>query len=555
MSRGKKLAALLTTRAGTNPHIMGEVAQNLDALEVLNPALAARVRAQEPAAIAEAYESLFRYSKPLESSRGRRQLREVSPALADDLDTADHPQVIRAAEALARQDAFIPPDSLTISEGARMSKAKKAASVMGDVARGADKAPDIRRLIGELVGADAVDFTNPEVMRLLPANLQRGVLAGDTQAIAFATQHVLRSGNQRGRAAVDALGGAVPPRAPVEPAPTMDLDTAAYPVDVVGPPAGRPHQVGRSPHQDNIGAGSMDMRSPTQMPRSADLMPKEGLRPVAADFDPAPTIFDDSRVFAGPPSQGGVDLDDPALARFLETIDAPPRQPAGVPPRRPPPVGGGSPPRRPPPPSGPPRRPPPSPNGNAGRRAAGIGAGVLVGAAGARLAMEPNSLGDGEAGLPDADMAEPADDPMATADLAAEQTPPPQVEVREEPLDAREQAHALTKELNMRRRQAGGEIPEAPQMIRQIETLLAQADDAGNARMRQTMDGGPPSAAGPQDYHGQARDLIAQVNMMYRQGMTPNSPEAQRVMQEVRRLQSMGDAQRNAGTTAFPGRR
>lgn len=519
MGRGKKLAALLTTRAGTNPHIMGEVAQNLDALEVLNPALAARVRAQEPAAITEAYESLFRYSKPLESSRGRRQLREVSPALADDLDTADHPQILRAAEVLARQDAFIPPDSLTISEGARMSKAKKAASVFGDVARGADKAPDIRRLIGELVGADAVDFTNPEVMRLLPPNLQQGVLAGDSQAIAFATQRVMREGSQRGRAAVDALGGAVPPRAPVEPA--------------------------------------MDMPSQTQMP------PPRASEIVEPDFDPAPTIFDDSRALAPyqqsgpgvpvgdpydarfatresmdlPPGGAAVDFDDPALARFLETMDSP------------------APPRRPPPPSGPPRRPAPSPNGNAGRRVAAGGLGLVGAGLAVDLARWERRMGDGEAGMPDADMAEPADDTMATADLAAEQTPPPTVEVREEPLDAREQAHALMKELNMRRRQAGGEIPEAPQMIRQIETLLAQADDAGNARMRQTMEGGPPSASGPQDYHGQARDLIAQVNMMYRQGMTPNSPEVQRVMQEVRRLQSMGDAQRNAGTTAFPGRR
>jgi hypothetical protein len=517
MSRGKKLAALLTTRAGTNPHIMGEVAQNLDALEVLNPALAARVRAQEPAAIAEAYESLFRFSKPLESSRGRRQLREVSPALADDLDTADHPQILRAAEALARQEAFIPPDSLTISEGARMSKAKKAASVMGDVARGADKAPDIRRLIGELVGADAVDFTNPEVMRLLPLNLQRGVLAGDTQAIAFATQKVLSQNSARLPTATPMEGGALIPQGgrgvPVG-GPTgsgvLMPESRALSTEVTPQPRlpGPPQRALPAPPEQLRLPGPAQRALPA--PRSPDL----------------------------PPGGSAVDFDDPALADFLRTTD-----PSFAPPRRSPPPGG------------PPRRPPPSPNGNAGRRAAGIGAGVLVGAAGARLAMEPNSLGDGEAGLPDADMAEPADDPMATADLAAEQNPPPQVEVREEPLDAREQAHALMKELNMRRRQAGGEIPEAPQMIRQIETLLAQADDAGNARMRQTMDGGPPSAAGPQDYHGQARDLIAQVNMMYRQGMTPNSPEAQRVMQEVRRLQSMGDAQRNAGTTAFPGRR
>ena len=216
MGRGKKLAELLEpaflARNAVNPGILDRVAQNLDALEVLDPALAARVRAQEPAAITEAYEAIHQYARPFESRRGLRQLREASPALADDLATADHPQVIRAAEALARQEAFIPPDSLTISEGARMSKAKKAASVMGDVARGADNAPDIRRLIGELVGADDVDFTNPEVMRLLPANLQRGVLANDPQAIAFATQKVLSQNSARLPTATPMEGGALIPQ-------------------------------------------------------------------------------------------------------------------------------------------------------------------------------------------------------------------------------------------------------------------------------------------------------------------------------------------------------
>jgi hypothetical protein len=409
-----------------------------------------------------------------------------------------------------------------------MSKAKKAASVMGDVARGADNASAVRALLGDLIGADAVDFTNPEVMRLLPLNLQRGVLAGDTQAIAFATQKVLSQNSARLPTATPMEGGALIPQGgrgvPVG-GPTgsgvLMPESRALSTEVTPQPRlpGPPQRALPAPPEQLRLPGPAQRALPA--PRSPDL----------------------------PPGGSAVDFDDPALADFLRSQGQPP------PPRRP--AGGadfGVPERRPLPP-GEPRAVGQADVLSRRRRAAGTGAAGVAGALGVRLAMEPNSLGDGEAGLPDADMAEPADDPMATADLAAEQNPPPQVEVREEPLDAREQAHALMKELNMRRRQAGGEIPEAPQMIRQIETLLAQADDAGNARMRQTMDGGPPSAAGPQDYHGQARDLIAQVNMMYRQGMTPNSPEAQRVMQEVRRLQSMGDAQRNAGTTAFPGRR
>ena len=522
MGKREQLAALLTNRAGTNPHIMGEVAQNLDALEVLNPTLAARVRNQEPDAIAEAYESLFRYSKPLESSRGRRQLREVSPALADDLDTADHPQIIRAAEALARQDAFIPTDSLTVSEGARMGKFDGIeAGLRGAAGAAPDSADAIRRILAErLAGAVPMDA---DVMRALPPHLQAGAMAGDPELTFEAAQALLRQNSPRLPTATPMEGGA--------------LITQGGPGVPVGGPTGSGVLMPESRALSTEVIPQPRLPGPPQ-PRLTDerrgMIPYQRSGPAGPVGDPYDARFATRESMDLPPGGSAVDFDDPALADFLRSQGQPP------PPRRPAP---------------PPRRPAPSPNGNAGRRAAGIGAGVLVGAAGARLAMEPNSLGDGEAGLPDAPMAEPAADPMATADLAAEQTPPPQVEVREEPLDAREQAHALMKELNMRRRQAGGEIPEAPQMIRQIETLLSQADDAGNARMRQTMDGGPPSASGPQDYHGQARDLIAQVNMMYRQGMTPNSPEVQRVMQDVRRLQSMGDAQRNAGTTAFPGRR
>jgi hypothetical protein len=259
MGRGKKLAELLEpaflARNAVNPGILDRVAQNLDALEVLDPALAARVRAQEPAAITEAYEAIHQYARPFESRRGLRQLREASPALADDLATADHPQVIRAAEALARQEAFIPPDSLTISEGARMSKAKKAASVLDGVAsvnpaaaaRAGAPVIDMRKLIREL---SDVDLTNPEVLALLPEGLRRGVEAGDPQAIAFATQRILA---QPGPASAPRQAAAPRPLAPEPP-----VDTAPFSMDVLGPPAAIRQRVGVRPSQSLFGSGVMD---------------------------------------------------------------------------------------------------------------------------------------------------------------------------------------------------------------------------------------------------------------------------------------------------------
>lgn len=142
----------------------------------------------------------------------------------------------------------------------------------------------------------------------------------------------------------------------------------------------------------------------------------------------------------------------------------------------------------------------------------------------------------------------PAVESGGEADLAEETSPPPAVEataekpeptVAQAPQDASLQARALINRLNDMRRAAGGEVPEAPAMMKEINRLLA----IGNQTRRATMVAAPQDDAGR--LYQQAQALIDKVNQMYRQGMTPNSPQVQRVMAQVRQLQSQGDAMRN----------
>jgi hypothetical protein len=172
------------------------------------------------------------------------------------------------------------------------------------------------------------------------------------------------------------------------------------------------------------------------------------------------------------------------------------------------------------------------------RLAKGVGAG-LAGAAAAYWAANSGNELDNESA---------AFSSGGEADLAAETSPPPAIAATEEtpeptvvqaPQDYSLQARALINRLNDMRRAAGGEVPEAPAMMQEINRLMA----LGNQTRRATY------AAAPQDDAGrmyqQAQALIDQVNQMYRQGMTPNSPQVQRLMAQVRQLQSQGDALRN----------
>lgn len=126
-----------------------------------------------------------------------------------------------------------------------------------------------------------------------------------------------------------------------------------------------------------------------------------------------------------------------------------------------------------------------------------------------------------------------------TADLVEESRPAPKVEATQ--VSPRDQAQALIAQLNQMRRAAGGEVPEAAQMMQEINRLMAMSNQSRNAMT-------PQQAQGSSDPHIQAQALIAQLNQM-RQKAGGEVPQAQQIMAEVRRLQSLGDQQRNAAQT------
>jgi hypothetical protein len=127
----------------------------------------------------------------------------------------------------------------------------------------------------------------------------------------------------------------------------------------------------------------------------------------------------------------------------------------------------------------------------------------------------------------------------STADLAAETSPPPSVTTQEPaPISPRDQAQELMRDLNMRRRAAGGEVPEAPAMMREIDRLMAMSNQTMAAASRGEV------ATGGDDPHMQAARLMAQRNEMLRRGMP--TQQARQMMAEIQRLQRLGDAQRNA---------
>jgi hypothetical protein len=125
-----------------------------------------------------------------------------------------------------------------------------------------------------------------------------------------------------------------------------------------------------------------------------------------------------------------------------------------------------------------------------------------------------------------------------TAELANEARPAPAVATSTDP---RAQAQELIAKLNKMRRDAGGEVPEAQQMMQEINRLMALSNQSRNAMT-------PQQAQGSKDPHIQAQALIAQLNQM-RQQAGGEVPQAQQIMAEVRRLQAMGDQQRNAAQT------
>ena len=133
---------------------------------------------------------------------------------------------------------------------------------------------------------------------------------------------------------------------------------------------------------------------------------------------------------------------------------------------------------------------------------AGIGGGLLL----------PNSQSQPAGGAPPAAAPVPniirPPQPMSTADLAAQTRPPPSVTTPQSP---RDQAMKMIDDLNARRRAAGGEVPDAPQTMQKVNRLLAMSNEQSAAASRGDI---PVQGNGPRE---QAQRILAQLNAMRQQ--------------------------------------
>jgi hypothetical protein len=108
-----------------------------------------------------------------------------------------------------------------------------------------------------------------------------------------------------------------------------------------------------------------------------------------------------------------------------------------------------------------------------------------------------------------------------------------------EPISPRDQAHALQEKLNEMRAKAGGEVPEAAAMRKEIQRLFDMSDAQTNASARK---GVAPQGADPLSG---ARRILADLNA----GRIPPAQRA-RAQAEMQRLYRQADEQANARTTA-----
>jgi hypothetical protein len=108
-----------------------------------------------------------------------------------------------------------------------------------------------------------------------------------------------------------------------------------------------------------------------------------------------------------------------------------------------------------------------------------------------------------------------------------------------EPISPRDQAHALQKQLNDMRAKAGGEVPEAAAMRKEIQRLFDMSDSQTNAAARK---GVAPQGADPLSG---ARRILADLNA----GRIPPAQRTQ-AQAEMQRLYRQADEQANARTTA-----
>ena len=133
---------------------------------------------------------------------------------------------------------------------------------------------------------------------------------------------------------------------------------------------------------------------------------------------------------------------------------------------------------------------------------AGIGGGLLL----------PNSQSQPAGGAPPTAAPVPniirPPQPMSTADLAAQTRPPPSVTTPQSP---RDQAMKMIDDLNARRRAAGGEVPDAPQTMQKVNRLMAMSNEQSAAASRGDI---PVQGNGPRE---QAQRILAQLNAMRQQ--------------------------------------
>lgn len=134
------------------------------------------------------------------------------------------------------------------------------------------------------------------------------------------------------------------------------------------------------------------------------------------------------------------------------------------------------------------------------------------------------------------------------ARAAAPQAPAPQA--APQAADPSSQAHAMIAKLNAMRRQAGGEVPQAPQMMAEINRLIELGNRQRNAPRPQAAPAqqqprGPVQSSGQaaQQFQAQARSQMALLNQYRAQGRL--SPATERQMTaEINHLFHLADEAR-----------
>ena len=130
--------------------------------------------------------------------------------------------------------------------------------------------------------------------------------------------------------------------------------------------------------------------------------------------------------------------------------------------------------------------------------------------------------------------------PMSTADLAAQTRPPPSVTTPQSP---RDQAMKMIDDLNARRRAAGGEVPDAPQTMQKVNRLLAMSNEQSAAASRGDI---PVQGNGPRE---QAQRILAQLNAMRQQagGEVPQAGQMMAEVRRLQAMADKQTNARRAG--------